>query len=204
MEMILTWWQSNRRDFPWRRTTDPFRLLVAEMLLQRSRSGSVTQIYLDLFNRWPTPQELARADVSEIENLIRPLGLMSRATKIKAVADAWIARDTRPTNSKDLQELPGVGPYSANATSIAMSWDSEPCVDSVSIRVFRRYLGKQENDDSDRDVASKVYSIVPKDRWRELNWAILDLAATICMPRVPRCQRCPLRDSCKVGGKART
>ena len=197
MEPIFTWWEDQKRDFPWRRATDPFKLLVAEMLLQRSRSKSVSRIYMDLFDRWPTPQELAEADVSEIENLIRPLGLSSRATTIKAVAVAWFERGEPPCSSKELQGLPGVGPYSANATAVAMSWDSDPCVDSVSVRVLRRYLGKQGKDYSDQHVASIVYSEVPKNRWRELNWAILDLAAAICMPRVPRCHLCPLVDRCK-------
>ena len=197
MEPIFAWWEDQKRDFPWRRATDPFKLVVAEMLLQRSRSGSVSRIYMDLFDRWQTPQELAEAEVSEIENLIRPLGLISRATRIKAVAEAWIDRGKPPCSSKELQDLPGVGTYSANATAVAMSWDSDPCVDSVSVRVLRRYLGKQGNDYSDKYVASIVYSEVPKNRWRELNWAILDLAAAICMPRVPRCQLCPLVDRCK-------
>ena len=204
MELIFAWWEDQRRDFPWRRVTDPFKLLVAEMLLQRSRSGSVSEIYMDLFDRWPTPQELAESDVSELENLIRPLGLTNRATKIKAVAVAWVERAEPPGNSKELQDLPGVGPYSANATAIGMSWDSDPCVDSVSNRVLRRYLGKLDKDHSDQDVASIVYSQVPKDRWRELNWAILDLAAAICMPRVPRCQICPLIDRCKIGIDTKT
>ena len=204
MELILGWWERHGRDFPWRRTTDPLKLLVAEMLLQRSRSGSVAKIYLDLFDRWATPQVLAKADVSEIESLIRPLGLPRRAIKIKEVAGAWVERETPPNSSKELQELPGVGPYSANATAIAVSWDSEPCVDSVSIRVLRRYLGDRYDGESDKYVASAVYSTVSKDRWRELNWAILDLAAAICMPRVPRCQLCPLMNRCKSAGDIAT
>jgi len=201
---ILGWWTVHGRDFPWRRTVDPFKILVAEMLLQRSRSGTVAKIYLQLFDRWPTQQKLAEADISELENLIRPLGFKNRASRIKAVAIEWI-KPTNPPNTRDeLQELGGVGPYSANATAMAMSWDADPCVDSVSIRVLRRYLGDHNAAHTDQHVASRAYSQAPKNRWCELNWAILDLAAAKCLPRIPRCQCCPLKDRCKTAGKSTT
>jgi A/G-specific adenine glycosylase len=201
---IVGWWTEHGRDFPWRSTTDPFKVLVAEMLLQRSRSVTVAKIYLQLFERWPTQRELADADISELKDLIRPLGFQNRASRIKAVAVEWSERATPPNTRDELQELAGVGPYSANATAIALSWAAKPCVDSVSIRVLRRYIGNQNMAHSDQKVASRAYSPVPKDRWRELNWAILDLAAAKCLPRIPRCQCCPLKDRCKTAGKSTT
>lgn len=194
---ILGWWNQNGRTFPWRETNDPFKVLVAEILLQRSRSGSVAKVYLDVFKRWPDAQEIAEADISEIEDLISPLGLKSRATRVKAVAMGWTQLKTLPSSSKELQELPGVGPYTGNATAVAMSWESDPCVDSVSVRVLRRYLGEQDNGHTDEQVALMAYSQVPNHRWKELNWAILDLAAALCMPRIPRCEECPLTEGCK-------
>ena len=198
---IIRWWIEHGRDFPWRRTGDSFKILVAEMLLQRSRSRTVAKCYLKLFDIWPTPRELARADIAELEKLISPLGFKSRANRLKAVAIEWSERRIPPSTREELQELTGVGPYSANATAIAMLWDADPCVDSVSIRVLRRYLGDQNTAHTDQQVAYKAYSSAPKDQWRELNWAILDLAAAVCMPRIPRCQTCPLVDLCKWSEK---
>ena len=200
---IIRWWTLQGRNFPWRRTNDPFKILVAEILLQRSRSGSVTKVYLDLFERWPSAKNLAEADILEIETRINSLGFKSRALRLKNLAAIWSHRSIPPNNSKELQELPGVGPYSANATAIAMSWDSDPCVDSVSIRVLRRYRGNQTKRPSDQRIASITYSGIPKNRWRKLNWAILDLAAALCMPRIPRCSSCPLESRCKWAQKHR-
>ena len=194
---IIRWWKVHGRDFPWRRTDDPFKILVAEMLLQRSRSGSVAKVYREFFERWPTAKELAKADVLDIENLISSLGFKSRAFRLKMVASKWIDQEIPPSSAKQLQLLPGVGRYSANATAIAMSWDSDACVDSVSIRVLRRYRGSHKKKPSDERIASITYSGMPKGQWRELNWAILDLSAAFCMPRIPRCTNCPLETRCK-------
>ena len=196
MNKIFPWWSSHKRDFPWRDTLDPFRILISEMLLQRSRAGSVGKLYAEFFKRWPNPEAVRDADISDIEALISPLGLTGRATRIKTMAIAWSEQKTLPHNSSELQELPGVGPYSANATALAMSWDAEPCVDSVSERVLRRFLGNQDNTEPRQQVANRVYSQVPKRQWRKLNWAILDLASALCMPRIPRCGLCPLLDEC--------
>ena len=199
--VIVGWWSKHGRDFPWRQTSDPFRILVAEILLQRSRSGTVASVYSQLFQRWSTPRELAVSDMAELEHLISPLGLKSRATSIKAAAIGWSERKKPPDTAEELQELNGVGAYSANATAIAMSWNADPCVDSVSIRVLRRYLDDKNDGLTDIQVASRAYSLVSKDQWRELNWAILDLAAAVCMPRRPRCPNCPLEDRCKWARK---
>ena len=194
---IIRWWEINGRDFPWRRTDDPFKVLVAEILLQRSRSGSVSKVYVNLFETWPTAKRLAEADLLEIEAVISSLGFKSRASRLKVLATIWSESITAPSCANDLRELPGVGPYSANATAIAMSWDSDPCVDSVSIRVLRRFQGNHNKKNSNQRIASVTYSGIPKNQWRALNWAILDLSAALCMPRIPRCSNCPLESHCK-------
>ena len=102
-------------------------------------------------------------------------------------------------NEEELLKLPGVGPDAARATAMAMSWESRPCIDSVSVRVIRRFLGKMALILPDDQVAEVFYSRVPKDKWGTINWAVLDLAAAICMPQVPRCSNCPIADDCKSG-----
>ena len=202
-ETMIKWWAGNGRDFPWRKIDDPFRLLVAEIMLQRSRAGSVAKAYLILFERWDGPDEIAQASIKDLEAVMAPLGLPSRAARLKALASKWCESEDTPDSAKELLELPGVGPYTANATAIAMSWESDPCVDSVSIRVLRRFLGMQSKKLSDQRVASRAYSGIPRDRWRDLNWAILDLASALCMPSIPRCESCPLYLRCKWAEKQR-
>jgi len=193
----IDWWEKHGRDFPWRNTKDPFRILVAELLLQRSRSGSVRKVYADLFERWPTPADLKVADTGSILAVIEPLGLQHRAVRIKDLASAWDDLDEAPTDVAGLQQLPGIGPYSAKATAVAMSWSTQPPVDSVSSRVMKRLLGDISDGKDDDELAISVYSHSPEGRWRDLNWAILDIAATVCMPKIPRCDDCPISADCR-------
>ena len=192
----VDWWKEHGRDFPWRNTGDTFRILVAELLLQRSRSGSVRSVYIDLLERWPTPTDLKAADIGSIVEVIKPLGLQQRASRIKELASAWDGLDQAPTDVSGLLRLPGIGPYSAKATAVAMSWSTEPPVDSVSSRVMNRILGNQSYGKYDDELAKSIYSHAPRGRWRDLNWAILDIAAAVCMPKIPRCDACPNSADC--------
>ena len=173
------------------------------MLLQKSRLESVAKLYSKFFWLWQKPEELRNADTLKIEPFIEPLGFKALATLINMMATAWCERQTIPQNSYELQELPGIGPYSANATATTMSWDSGPCVDSVSVRVLRRFLGYENNTGTSDEAALKVYSQVSESQWRDMNWAILDLASDICMPRVPRCEMSPLVYECETARKLR-
>lgn len=194
---LLGWWEQSRREFPWRRTSDPFQVLVAEILLQRSRSGSVIKVYEKIFDAWPTALNIATAEISKIEEVISPLGLKSRAARLQAAAQGWAERESVPKNEEELLELPGIGPYAASATAMVMGWDCHPCVDSVSIRVVKRFLGEGSRTLTDQQMAESFYSNVPKRKWGRMNWAVLDLAALVCMPKVPRCRDCPISNDCK-------
>ncbi|MFB3739940.1 MAG: A/G-specific adenine glycosylase, partial [Candidatus Velamenicoccus archaeovorus] len=113
---LLRWGRANRRDFPWRSETDPFRILVAEVLLQRSRGTTVAGVYQQLFARWPDVRALAGARVASIRSVIRPLGLVRRAGTLRELARAVVALGGVPRTAEGLLELPGVGPYAAHAT----------------------------------------------------------------------------------------
>ncbi len=194
----MAWGRTNRRSFPWRETDDPFRVLVAEVLLQRSRGNTVAVIYERLFTRWPDPASLARAREATIASVIRPLGLVRRAKKLRALAVAVALRGGVPSSLEELVALPGVGPYAAGAT-LAVAFDRRaPVVDGVTARVYRRYFGlpDQVPASTDPDLWSLVDTVTPARSVREWNWGILDLAATVCLPKVPRCGDCPLRARC--------
>jgi A/G-specific adenine glycosylase len=195
---LLIWGRANRRSFPWRETRDPFRILVAEVLLQRSRGVTVAKVHEALFRRWPDAGALSRARVGTIGTVIRPLGLIRRAATLRAMAGAVVAAGGVPSDEAGLRALPGVGRYAANAT-LAVAFDRPaPVVDGVTARVYRRYFGLDgaapaADDDALWALAS---SAMPRTAPREWNWAVLDLAAMVCLPRAPRCTACPLRPDC--------
>ena len=173
---LLRWGQEHRRSFPWRETDDPFRILVAEVLLQRSRGKTVATVYERLFERWPTVDALSRARVDSIASVIRPLGLVRRAATLKALAAAVVERGSVPDSMEELMELPGVGRYAASATLAVAFEQRAPVVDGVSARVYRRYFGLEADAPaaSDAQLWELVAETTPRQRMREWNWSVLD------------------------------
>jgi A/G-specific adenine glycosylase len=194
---LLAWGRTHRRDFPWRHTSDPFRLLIAEVLLQRSRGRTVAGVYGELLTRWPTAHHLATADQQAVRDVMRPLGLVRRADNLVRLGEAVTAQGM-PRTAAGLRSLPGVGPYAA-ATAATLAWGQRhPVVDSVSARVYRRFFGLThvEHKTIDEELLALVRWATPARAHRTWNWAVLDLADAVCMPTVPRCDSCPLADSC--------
>lgn len=195
---LSRWGRENRRSFPWRETDDPFRILVAEVLLQRSRGTTVAKAYERLFARWPYPASLARARIDTIRTVIRPLGLTKRAETLKEMAALITGLGAVPSTLDGLLELPGVGPYAAGAT-LAVAFDKRATVvDGVTARVYRRYFGLDGTTAASNDplLWQVVADASPSRKAKEWNWAVLDLASSVCLPRVPRCDECPLATHC--------
>jgi A/G-specific adenine glycosylase len=201
---LLTWGRENRRSFPWRETNDPWRVLVAEVLLQRSRGKTVAKVYEELFRRWPDAAALGRARESSIASVIRPLGLVRRAGTLRAMAREVVRIGGVPGDPDELMGLPGVGRYAANATSVVAFGSRVPVVDGVSARVYRRYLGLPSDlpATSDRGLWEEVARATPPTASKVWNWAVLDLAAEICLPARPRCGGCPLAARCAFAAAA--
>jgi A/G-specific adenine glycosylase len=195
---LLAWGEQSRRVFAWRVTDDPFRVLIAEILLQRSRGSTVADVFDALFRRWTDPASLAEADVSEIEATIRPLGLVRRAAALRALAREIDDRGSVPATYDELVALPGVGPYAANATLAVAFGERAPVVDGVTARVYRRYFGLAGDRPAptDGELWDLVDQVTPRAEVREWNWAVLDLAALVCLPKRPRCGECPLNRHC--------
>lgn len=190
---ILLWRDQSGRDFPWRQDLDPFRLLVTEVLLRRSRSKTVSQVIGELFQRWPTAGDLSGAHPDDVREVIRPLGLLRRAEQLVEMAQQVHDLGCVPSNPETLVKLPGVGPYAARATL------GLPVVDGTSARVYRRYFGALDVDahnEVDDQLWNLVIRVTPPEVATELNWAVLDLAASHCSPRKPVCANCPLSEHC--------
>ena len=195
---MLAWGRKNRRSFPWRETGDPWRILVAEVLLQRSRGKTVANVYEELFRRWPDAAALSRAREASIASVIRPLGLVRRASSLREMAREVERRGGVPGDSEGLLELPGVGRYASNATLVVAFGKRAPVVDGVTARVYRRYVGLPSDlpATADPELWETVDQATPRGSTRDWNWAVLDLAAEVCLPARPRCGTCPLVERC--------
>lgn len=203
---LLAWGRKNRRSFPWRETSDPFEVLVAEVLLRRSRAGTVARVHRHLFDRWPEAPDLAGAEAPEVEDVIRPAGLVSRAEGLVRLATQVVERGGVPNTRDGLLELHGVGEYTAAATLQVVFAKRVASVDAVSARVYRRFFGETdvEHKAVDDELWALVEEVMPRRAVREWNWAVLDLAAEVCVPRNPRCGECPLDARCAYAEELRS
>jgi A/G-specific adenine glycosylase len=193
----LSWHRRHARSFSWRSHTNPYAVLIGEVLLQRTRGEQVEAVYRRFIERWPTPAALAKARTPSIASVIRPLGLAKRAPKLAQLGRELDSLGVVPMSPEDLLELPGVGPYTAHAVPVFAGNASLPLVDWVIARILRRYFGldSSERPNADRRLWELARTMAQKGRARELWLGSLDLAAAVCRPR-PLCQTCPLRSSC--------
>ncbi len=195
-ERLLAWFSSNAREFPWRRETDPYRILIAEKLLQQTTFGHVLKVYDPFFERFPDVQSLAEAEVSDVENTIRALGLQrKRAREFKKIGSAILNehKGEIPSDKRDLLRLSGVGEYIANAVLCFVFDKDTPIVDVNVRRVVGRFFGWKET--SDREIEGRLSRLIPKGRAKQFNWGVIDFSALICSRR-PKCRVCLLDDIC--------
>jgi A/G-specific adenine glycosylase len=174
--VLLAWYRANGRDLPWRRTRDPYAILISEVMLQQTQVERVVPRYVRWLERWPTAESLAATPRSEVIREWQGLGYNRRAVNLHRAAER-IAESGWPD---DLTELPGVGRYTADAVArFAMEANVLP-VDVNVARVLERtggYFGPASAH------------------------ALMDLGATVCLARVPRCDACPLADECPSRGR---
>lgn len=199
-DKLLRWFNRNKREYPWRRTRDAFKILIAEMMLRRTKANQVKPIYKQLFREYPNVEDLAKAENEKIEKILYPLGLKWRTS-----AFGRVAREVKekyhckvPESREDLIALTGVGEYVAGAVLSIAHGKKEWIVDSNIVRLFRRYFGTQTSKEGRRDKhvieMAKMYASCKNPR--KANLAILDFAALVCTPRTPECKRCPLKKEC--------
>ena len=202
---LLAWFDDAHRDMPWRKTADPYRIFIAEFLLQRTRIATGTPYYERFLRQFPDIAALARASEDEVMRAWEGLGFYRRARNLHAAAKS-IVRDHGgmiPSDPQTLAALPGVGPYTAGAVASIAFGVRVPAVDGNAIRVLARLFLLR--DDVARAAGRKAVqalaeSTVPEARPGAFNQALMDLGATICSPRSPACGRCPLRDLCLAHG----
>jgi A/G-specific adenine glycosylase len=185
-----------QRLVSWRRERDPFRVLVAEKLLQQTTYGHVLKAYGAFFEKFPDARALAAAEVSDIEAAIRGLGFQrQRARQLKELACSLVAEHggAVPSDKGALLRLSGVGEYVASAVLCFAFGMDEPIVDINVRRVVGRLFGWRGL--KDNEIAERLRQMIPPGRGREFNWALIDFSALVCSRR-PKCRKCPLSDLC--------
>jgi A/G-specific adenine glycosylase len=183
-EALLHWYARGRRDLPWRRTTDPYAILVSEVMLQQTQVARVVPRYVQWLERWPTAVALAAATRAEVLAAWVGLGYNRRALALHAAA-VVVARDGWPD---DLRTLPGVGPYTAAAVASFAFGAHVAAVDTNARRVAER-LGH-----------GPPGALLPPGRAADWNQAVMELGATVCTARTPRCDACPVAAWCASAG----
>lgn len=208
---LLGWYDAHRRDLPWRRTRDPYRILVAEYLLQRTRIASGTPYYERFLARFPTIRDLAAASPDDVLAVWEGLGFYGRARNLHAATRAILDRfgGEVPRSFDDLASLPGMGPYTAGAVSSIAFGVPVPAVDGNVTRVIAR-LYRVREDVRRAAIARRIHEIaarlVPPENPGAFNQAMMELGATVCTPTSPACDRCPLEPEClaRAAGEERS
>jgi A/G-specific adenine glycosylase len=198
---LLAWYKKNKRDLPWRKTRDPYRIWVSEILLQQTRVETVIPYYDRFLKSFPNVRALARAPLDHVLKAWENLGYYSRARHLHEAARIVVTRfgGAIPRTKDQLLQLPGVGAYTAGAVlSIAFDY---PCaaIDGNVIRVIARLFGIEEPVDG-KEMKKKIHGIaqrlVPADEPGDYNQALMDLGSGVCTPRGPYCPICPLAGVC--------
>lgn len=203
-EAIVRWGDEHFRDFPWRCTSNPYRFLLAELLLIRTAAGRVEEVYSVLVDRYPTPEDLSEAATAELEDLIEPLGLAKRAAYLKEMADELVHRFAGevPETYEQLKSLSGVGKYVAAAVCCFVYDQNVPLVDANTLRVVRRNFGVDPSKRTYRnsEMRELIGRMAAEDEPARYYYAMLDLAAEVCHAvRNPECSACPVLDWCQEG-----
>ena len=199
-DRLLTWAKQNLRDYPWRKTDNPYYILVAEFLLQRTDADTVAPIYEMLLAQYPTVEHLAIAEVGDIAKILQPLGLFFRAERLSQTAQIVIEKHQGeiPTSEPELLKLPGIGIYTARAILSQAFKRSAAVMDTNVARILERFFGiKGERVKSRCKILwSAADDIAPKSKVGHWNLTLLDFGALICTARNPKCRQCPLANRC--------
>jgi A/G-specific adenine glycosylase len=188
---LLAWYDQHQRELPWREAPDPYRTWVSEIMLQQTRVETVRDRFVRFLAVFPTVEALAAAPLDDVLREWAGLGYYARARNLHAAAKVVAERGAFPETVAELEELPGIGSYTAGAiASIAFGVDA-PAIDGNAIRVLsrvHRYTGSASG-------LARLCSL-PSGRAGEFNQAIMDLGSSICLPREPACLGCPIARHC--------
>jgi A/G-specific adenine glycosylase len=202
---LLIWFAARRRDLPWRRTYDPYHVLVSEVMLQQTQMERAVAYFERWIERFPDLESLARASEDEVLRLWEGLGYYNRARSLLAAARDLVRLHGGmiPAEGEALRSLPGIGPYTAGAVLSVAFNRPEPAVDANVERVLARLVNLELPPSDARAKAflrDTARSLIPPGRARDFNQALMELGALVCLPRAPRCGQCPWQEACVARG----
>ena len=204
---LLSWFGDHRRDLPWRRTQDPYKIWVSEIMLQQTRVAAVLEHYAEFLRRFPTVTALADAPEADVLAVWSGLGYYRRARMLhrsaQAVANSYQA--VLPATAAELMMLPGIGRYTSAAIASIAFGEAVAAVDGNVERVITRVAGLAPGTDGDRGLQTRIRQLAEEMLDREhpgdFNQAMMELGATLCLPRNPVCPQCPVANLCQTRGE---
>ena len=205
---LRAWFRANGRDLPWRRTRDPYRVLVSELMLQQTQVARVLERYDGFLREFPTLDTVARSRPARVMEAWSGLGYYARARNLHALARTVSASDgVLPSDPVQLRRLPGIGAYTAGAVASFAYERRAPLVDTNVARVLRRVFAPRldpRSTQGQRTLWALAEAVLPRSgraTWTH-NQAIMELGALICTARVARCGACPVRTVCRSADRA--
>ena len=202
---LLAWFDKQGRCLPWReaRPRNPYHVWVSEIMLQQTRTEAVKGYFQNWLAHFPTVEALAQAPEQEVLQAWQGLGYYNRARNLQKAAREILIRyqGALPRNAEDLEKLPGIGDYTAGAIASMAFGQAVPAVDGNLLRVLARLYAVQDDilsTTGKKKLREMACSAIPPERPGDFNEALMDLGAEICIPRHPRCEACPIQDSCRA------
>jgi len=198
---LLTWWHASKRRFPWRETTDPYKVLIAEILLHRTKAEQVIPLYGKFLRHFPDVKTIAASTPPDIQLLFYSAGLHWRWKYLHLMASEILTRFNGqiPHSYDDLIDLPGVSNYIATAVRCFSLEQQEAVLDTNTVRLASRLLDVPAKDSSRRSqlFRSILQLLLDPQNPREFNFAMLDFAAIVCRAKSPRHEKCSFRYYCR-------
>lgn len=200
---LLTWYDEQARELPWRSDPTPYRVWMSEIMLQQTQVTTVLPYFARWMAQFPTVTALAHAPLESVLKTWEGLGYYARARNLHKAAQLVVAAygGQLPDTVEGLLALPGIGAYTAGAIASIAFGRKAAAVDGNLKRVFARLLAYEvaiNTPSAEKDLWAIAESLLPNERSGDWNQGLMDLGATICLPRNPRCLLCPLRDECRA------
>lgn len=200
---VLKWYENHKRSFPWRVEKDPYRILIAEIMLQRTRAPQVLPVYVKFLQNFPNIESVSNANTELIEELLYSLGLRRRTEIIKNMAEFFLKNyeGIIPDDPVVLKKVNGIGQYVSDAMGVFAFNRRITVIDSNVVRIVTRFFGITETGEirykkNFVKFCQGLSEFVMPTHLKEFNWAVLDLGALVCI-RKPRCDICPLSERCE-------
>jgi A/G-specific adenine glycosylase len=201
VNLLLHWHKSNARDFPWRSDKDPFKVMISEIFLQKTKAENIVTVFNRFLSKYPTAESLSCASLNNLENELKEIGLYrQKSIKLQKLGVALIENNKGiiPSNLEDLMNLPGIGRYIGNAVlCFAFGYDV-PLLDTNIGRIVQRVFSLEVSGEKrkKKEAWDVLSSLVPAGKSKQYNYALIDLGASLCKAKKPMHELCPLKEIC--------